>query len=162
MATGTRAPGWWQARSLREKRLLLAAGFLLLFVLAWLLLVRPLMDAQAAASARLDAAVTKLAQARAEAASLKQQGNVTVGAPVAVPIGPFLTQSAAEQGFTNAVVSQSAPAVASASIAQARAPALFGWVAQLESRGLVIQSLSARPNSDQTIAVDLVVRAGGS
>jgi hypothetical protein len=37
----------------------------------------------------------------------------------------------------------------------------FGWIGQLETRGLIVDSLSARPNPDQTIAVQAVLRAGG-
>ena len=40
---------WWAARSVREKRLLAVAGSLLALVLAWFLLVRPLMDARSTA-----------------------------------------------------------------------------------------------------------------
>jgi general secretion pathway protein M len=134
---------------------------LLVGVVIWFLVIRPLSQAQAEASARLDAAVTELAQARAQAASLKQQAASPGGAAVPQPIGPFLTQSATEQGFTNALVTPSGPNRAGVGIAQAKAPTLFGWVAQLESRGLVVESLAARANSDQTIAVELTLRAGG-
>ena len=156
-----RRPDWWQARTLRERRLLLAAAVLLLLVLVWFLIIRPLADAQANADARLDAAVSELARVRAEAASLNQQAGTTTGTPVPQPIGAFLTQSAAEQGFTNALVSPGAPDRATVSIPHARPPALFGWVGQLEGRGLVVESLTARANADQTIAVDLALRAGG-
>lgn len=155
-----RGPGWWRARSLREKRLMLVAAALLLLVMIWLLVIRPLADAQANADARLDAAVTDLARVRAEAASLKQQAGTTTGTPVPQPIGPFLTQSAAEQGFTNALVVPSAATRASVSIPQARPPALFGWIAQLEGRGLVVETLTARSNADQSIAVEVTFRAG--
>ena len=160
IVASSRRLGWWQARSLREKRLLLVAAVLLLLVLIWLLVIQPLADAQARADARLDAAVTELARVRAEAASLKQQAGTTTGTPVPQPIGPFLNQSATEQGFTNALVNPSAPTRASVSIPQARPPALFGWIAQLEGRGLVVEALSARPNADQTIAVEVTFRAG--
>jgi general secretion pathway protein M len=152
---------WWQARSLREKRLLVVASVLLVLVLAWFLIIRPLADAQANAEARLNAAVTELARVRAEAASLKQQAGTTTGTAVPQPIGPFLTQSATEQGFTNALVNPGGPDRAAVSIPQARPPAFFGWIAQLEGRGLVVESLTARPNADQTIAAEVTLRAGG-
>lgn len=159
-----RAPrfGWWEARSLREKRLLLFAAALLAAVLVWFLVIRPLMDAQATASARLDAAVTDLANARAEAASPKQQAATATGAPVPQPIGPFVTQSAVEQGFTNAVVTAPEPARASVSIPQAKAPALFAWIGQLEARGLVIESLEVSASANQSVSILLTLRAGGS
>jgi general secretion pathway protein M len=162
MATSTKRLSWWQVRTVREKRLILVATALALLVLIWLFVIRPLSDAQANAEARLDAAVTELARVRAQAASLKQQAGTTSGTAVPQPIGPFLTQSAADQGFTNAIVAPSAATRASVSIPQARATILFGWIAQLEGRGLVVETLSARANADQTIAVDVTFRAGES
>ena len=40
-------PAWWDTRSAREKRLLLVLAALLVLVLAWLLVIRPLGDARA-------------------------------------------------------------------------------------------------------------------
>ena len=79
-----------------------------------------------------------------------------------MPIAPFLTQSATEQGFTNANVSASSPTRATVNVPQARAGVLFGWIAQMETRGLEIESLVARANADQTVAVDVVFKARGS
>jgi hypothetical protein len=45
-------------------------------------------------------------------------------------------------------------------MANARPQAFFGWIGQLEARGLVVESMSARANADQTIAVEAVLRAG--
>lgn len=155
-------PAWWDARNPREKKLLIAAAALLALVLAWLLVVRPLMDAQATANARLDAAVTDLAQARAQAAALKMQADSqAAGQPVSLPIAPFLTQSASERGFTNAGVTPSAPDRAAVTIPQASAPVLFTWVAELETRGLTVESLVVRASADRTVSADLILRAGG-
>lgn len=152
--------GWWASRTVREKRLLLAASVLLLLVLIWLAVIRPLMDARAAAEARLNAAVTDLARARAEIAAIQQAAAGASASPVPLPIEGFLTQSGAEQGFTNLQVIGNGANRATISMAQVRPPAFFGWIGQLEARGLVIDSLSARANPDQTIAIQAVVRAG--
>lgn len=151
---------WWAQRSLREKRLLLAMAALLAFVLIWFVVIRPLMDARAAADARLTAAVTDLGRARAEAASLKQSTSAVNNNPVPLPVDGFLSQSAGEQGFTNLQVVADGASRATISSAQVRPAAFFGWIGQLEARGLIIESLSARANQDQTIAVDAVLRAG--
>lgn len=154
--------GWWAARSLREKRLLLAMAALLALVLAWFLVIRPLTDARAAAEARLNAAVTDLARARGEAAALKNQPANANNNPVPLPVDGFLMQSGGEQGFTNLQIVADGASRASISMAQVRPPAFFGWIGQLEARGLIVESLSARPNPDQSIAVQAVLRAGNS
>ena len=41
----------------------------------------------------------------------------------------------------------------------ARPQALFGWVAQMEGRGLTVDLLSARANPDRTVAVELTFAA---
>jgi general secretion pathway protein M len=151
---------WWSARSLRERRLLIAMAALLTLVFVWLLVIRPLMDARAAADQRLNAAVTDLARARAEAAAATQ---VTAGPnnnPVPLPVDGFLMQSGNEQGFTNLSVVADGASGARISMANARPQAFFGWIGQLEARGLVVESMSARANADQTIAVEAVLRAG--
>jgi general secretion pathway protein M len=156
-----RRGGWWAGRSAREKRLLLAMTALLALVLIWFAMIRPLMDAHNAAEQRLNAAVTDLARARAEAAALKQQAASTGASALPGPIDAFLMQSGGEQGFTNLQVVADGPARASISIAQVRPAPFFGWIGQLETRGLIVDSLSARPNPDQTIAVQAVLRTGG-
>jgi general secretion pathway protein M len=155
--------GWWAARSVRERRLLLAMTALLALVLVWFALIRPLVDARNAAEQRLNAAVTDLARARAEAAMLKQQaaGASASAAALPGPLDAFLMQSGAEQGFTGLQVVADGPARASISIAQVRPAPFFGWIGQMEARGLAVDSLSARPNPDQTIAVQAVLRSGG-
>jgi len=155
--------GWWAARSLREKRLLLFMAALLALVLIWLLIIRPLMDARANAEARLTAAVTELGRARADAAALKQNTAAAApsGNPVPLPLDDFLRQAGAEQGLTNLAVVADGPDRATMRIAQVRPPALFGWIGQLEARGVAVEALSARANADQTIAVEAVLRAGG-
>lgn len=152
--------GWWGARTLREKRLLLAMAALLTLVLLWFAVIRPLMDARAAAEQRLNAAVTELARARAEAAAISRSPAGPNNNPVPLPVDGFLMQSGAEQGFTNLSVVADGASRATISMANARPQAYFGWIAQLEARGLMVESMSARANADQTIAVEAVLRAG--
>jgi general secretion pathway protein M len=154
------ARGWWSARTVRERRLLTAMMALLLLVFVWLLVIRPLMDARAAADQRLNAAVTELARARAEAAAKVAPAGAS-SAPVPLPVDGFLMQSGGEQGFTNLSVVADGASRATISMANARPQAFFAWIGQLEARGLVVESMSARANADQTIAVEAVLRSGG-
>lgn len=158
-----RKPAWWEARSAREKRLLLVMAALLTLVLVWLLIVRPLNDARANAEQRLAAATAELGKARADAAALKQLGVRPAGAqPVPLPLDGFLMQAGGEAGFTNLNILADGASRATISVGNARPQAFFGWLAQLERRGVVVESMSARTNPDQTVAVEAVLRAGGS
>ena len=154
-----RRNGWWAARTIRERRLVLFMLALLLLVLLWLLMVRPLIDARAAAEQRLNAAVTELARARSQAA-LRQPAAGPVREPVPLPLDGFLTQQAGEQGLTNLQVTAEGASRARIAIGAARPQAIFSWIGQLEARGVIVESLSARANSDQTITIDAMLRTG--
>lgn len=156
-----RRRGWWAARTVREQRLLLLMAALLALVLAWFVVIRPLLDARSAAEQRLNAAVTDLARVRAEAAVLKQQAESASGTALPGPLDAFLMQSGGEQGFTNLQAVADRPGRVSITIPQVRPAPFFGWIGQLEARGLTVESLSARANPDQTIAVQAVIRGGG-
>ncbi|MDB5667138.1 MAG: hypothetical protein JWL74_88 [Alphaproteobacteria bacterium] len=154
-------PAWWEARSAREKRLLLVMAALIALLLVWLLIIRPLDDARANAEQRLDSAVAELGKARADSAALRQLGASPAGVqPVPRPLDGFLMQSSGEAGFTNLNVIADGASRATISVASARPQAFFGWLSQLERRGIIVESMSARVNADQTIAVEAVLSAG--
>lgn len=149
---------WWSLRTLREQRMLLAMFAALAIVLAWLLVVRPLDNALADVRARHARAVIDLAQAQAQAEQivfLEKSAPPGRQGPLAAIVG----QRAGEAGFATARVTPQGKRVGVA-IDAARAPAVFGWIAGLERRdGLVVDRLTARTNSDATIAVDATLRA---
>lgn len=143
--------GWWQARSGRERWLLGAMFVLLAFALLWLAVVRPLADALDAAKLRHGAAVVALAEAK--------------GRPAATPgaMGPadaIVAESAAQAGFANVRIARQGPARASVAIDAARPQALFGWIAQMERRGLVVERLRAQANADRTLSVEIALATG--
>lgn len=151
---------WWRARTLREQRLLLIMFALMAVVLAWLVVVRPLGDALSDARERHGRAVAALAQAKAEAdaiARLEQDAPAALAAPVEAVVG----QSATEAGFpvTRAVRSDGNQAILT--LASVRPRAFFAWLGQMQARGFVVERLTATANSDQTLAVELAIRARG-
>ena len=150
---------WWQTRTLREQRLVLAMLALLAIVLAWLLVVRPLGDGYAAARERHGAAVVALAEARARAEEIEriqQRRPAALTAPVETLIG----QSASEAGFALSQLRAEGGNRVTVAMASARPQAFFGWVGQMEStHGLIVDRLSAGVNSDQTLAVEVTFRA---
>jgi len=147
---------WWRARSARERNLLLVMTVLAAIVFGWLLVIRPLADSLDAAKARHGEAVVALGEAKAR----DETRRVGADAPVVpLPIDSLLAPAAAEAGFPAARVAGQGPAAATVAIDAARPQALFGWVARMERRGLVVERLRAQANPDRTLAVEIAFRA---
>lgn len=153
---------WWRSRTLREQRLLLAMAGLAALVLAWVSVLRPLSDALSAARERYGAAVIAQAEASSQAAALQA---AQTGRPAVLMTGSLdimLNQSATEAGIPVQRVEPEGPNRSTVVIGAVRPQALFGWVRQMEGRGLVVERMNATANSDQTIAVQATFRAGGA
>ena len=132
---------------------------LFLLVLAWLLVIRPLGDTLADARERHGAAVIALAEARANAAVI---GRLERSRPAALSgsIDQAVAQSASGAGFQLSRIEPEGQDGVSLAIEAARPQALFAWVGEMETgRGLIVQQLTARSNSDRTLSVQLTLRA---
>lgn len=156
-----RALSWWSLRTTREKRLLLVMAGLALVLLAWLLVVRPLDNALAAAKARHDRAVIAFAEIEARIVAIEAL-RAAPQARVEGRVAELVGAEAARVGF---IANQAQP-IGSDSVRMiipaARPQAFFAWVADLESRlGLEVVALTARPNADQTLSVDVTFRRRG-
>lgn len=147
---------WWQARSPRERGLLLVMAALAAFVLGWLAVVRPLSDQLDAAKSRHAAAAVALAEARARVAAAPG----SAAAP-ALPIDSLIARTAGQAGFTAARIAAQGPARATVAIDAARPQALFAWIARLEAGGLAVERLRAQANADRTLSVEATLRARG-
>jgi general secretion pathway protein M len=144
---------WWEARSARERRLLAVMVALLAIVLLWLAVVRPLADALDDAKRRHGAAVIALAEAQAARPA---------AVPAATgPVDSIVAETAAAAGFTGIRVARLGPARAGAAVDAARPQALFGWIAEMERRGLVVERLRTRANADRTVSAEIALKAGG-
>lgn len=151
---------YWGVRTAREQRLLLAMAALLAIVLAWLLVVRPVDAALADARARHARAVIDLAAARGQAeriAFLERSGPPPPEAPLATAVG----QRAAQAGFAEARVTPDGAGRVTVAIDAARSQALFGMLAGLERDGLIVDRLTARMNSDATLAAEARLKLRG-
>lgn len=154
----TKLAAWWRTRTAREQRLLLMGGALLAVVLGWLLIVRPLGNALAEAKMRHNDAVELLADTRSNAEALRK--------PEAVPPPPLggaldvaVSAAASEAGFSITRLERQGSGV-TLMLDAVRPPAFFGWLDRMErERGLVVERLSATANTDQTLAVQVVLRA---
>jgi general secretion pathway protein M len=146
--------GWWEARSERERMLLGAMLVLAAILLIWLLIVRPLSDALDAARLRHGDAAVALAQARARA-----RPSAAAGPAAAGPVDAIVARTAAAAGFPGARIAGQGPNKASVSLDSARPQALFGWVAQMEQSGLVVERLRAQANADHTLSAEITLGA---
>jgi general secretion pathway protein M len=150
---------WWRTRTLREQRLLLAMAAVLFLVLSWLLVIRPLNDALAAARERHAGAVLARAEAKERAALGAAPASRTILDLRGGTLETLLSGTAQEAGIPVARVNRESNAQATAVIDAVRPQALFGWVRQMESRGLTVERLRTTANSDQTVAAEITFLA---
>lgn len=150
---------WFRVRSRREQRLILAMLALAALVLAWLLVVRPLGDALAAARSRHAAAVIALAEARSRGEAIGRLEK-SRPPPLGEPLGGMLARAAGETGFPLSRIETEAGGAVTLAVAAARPQAFFAWVDEMERvRGLIVERLSATSNSDRTVSVEVTFRA---
>ena len=147
---------WWRALSLREKRLVGVAGAMAALVLLWLIL-QPLVGYIAGLGDDHRLAVERAARVEAKAALLK--GNAGPTAPaIAGSLDQWMTQSAEETGLTLDRNEARGEAAATVAISSARAPAIIGWLAEIEAQGLVIDRLRITPGTDGSVGLTAEVR----
>ena len=151
---------WWRERSLREQRLLLVMSALLAITILWLGIYRPVQAALSSARERHQLSVVTLGEARAQAEALGQLSKADALGPTG-PLAPLVTQAANEAGFANATVAPQGDRRVSVSIPSARPAPVLSWIAALEARGIVVERLTARANSDPTLTVDATLAVGG-
>jgi general secretion pathway protein M len=154
-------PTWWPSLTLREQRLLLAILALLTLGLLWLLIIRPLGDALSSARERHSGAAVALAEARAQAALIRQLEGLAAASPIAEPVEALLTRSAIVAGFPIARLEREGANRATLVLGSVRPQAFFGWLSQMESRGLIVERLNAGADSDLTLTIHVTVRQRG-
>lgn len=147
-----RAHGWWDGRTIRERRLLLVMGVLALAVLLWLVVVRPVQAWQVGAADRRIEAEATLAEVRS---------GLRVVAPPSAPapaggegLEPLVRRTAETAGLT--VVTTMAPG-GGLGIQMSQAPGreTFAWLASLEAdHGVKVCSLGVMENADATLNID--------
>ena len=151
---------WFAARSLREKRLLIVMVALAAVALVWGLIIRPVNDGLSTARERHQDAVILLAETRArvKAVAAIEQQHV---APFAAPLDAIIRDRANEAGFALTSVTADGPNRVQIAIATARPGALFGWIAQLESAGILVDSLNTTDNGDKTVSAQISFKVRG-
>lgn len=149
---------WWNERSPREQRMLAVMIAVLVAVVAWLGVVRPIGLARDAAEARHARAVVALGKVRELGGrfdALRARPQPAIDEPLVV----FLGRSASEAGLPVERLEAEGSDRAVLTIMAVRPPAVFGWIQRVEVRhGLIVERLSATRNLDTTIAVQATFR----
>ena len=147
------AHGWWDGRTVRERRLLMVMGLLFGAVLVWLLVVRPLQAWQVGAADRRFEAEQTLAEVRAGLRIVAPSPATTVPAN-AEGLEPLVRRTAEAAGLT-VVTTMSPGGGLGIQMSQAPGRETFAWLAALEAdHGIKVCSLGVMENADATLNID--------
>ena len=153
----TAVKAWYAARSLREQRMILAMLALAAVTLVWAAVVIPVRDGLSSARSGHRDAVERLGATLNAVSAVKraQRAGVVL---VEAPLPDAVRAKAEEAGFTLASLDADGPDRVRASIATARPPALFAWLAALEQAGILVETSAVTANGDQTVSAQLTLR----
>lgn len=152
---------WFAALSRREKIGVACAGLLALVTLVWFGLIRPVGDALAGAKSRHTSAIVRLAATESRIAALRPLLNA--GPPqMAGSLEATIRDRATQAGFALSTVSPQSNNALLIGIASAKPSALFGWVADMEHDGFIVEQLSTTDNGDQTISAQITWKMRGN
>jgi general secretion pathway protein M len=151
---------WFDGRSLREKRMLIVMGALVLLTLLWAVIIRPVTDGLSSSRERHTSAVIRFAETRSRVKAVEALQKDRP-APIEAPLDAVIRTRANDAGFALASVTPQGADRVQISIASARPGALFGWIAGLESAGILVDSLSTADNGDKTVSVQMTLKARG-
>jgi general secretion pathway protein M len=151
---------WFDGRSPRERYMLLVMAALFVVTVIWGLYL-PIGDALSSAKTRHTDAVIRYGETQARVRAIEQ---LRKGGPaqLAGPLDTIVRDRANEAGFDLSSLGPAPGGGIALAIAKAKPAALLGWVAALESGGILVDSLSATDNGDKTVAVQMTVKAQGS
>jgi general secretion pathway protein M len=151
---------WFDARSLRERRLLLVMVALAAVTLLWGVVIRPVRNGLSSSRERYTDAVIRLGAAQAGLGQVKSlQRRAT---PLSAPLADIVRARADAAGFTLASLDIEAPGRVRVSIATARAGALMRWIAALEAEGILVDAMSVSGNGPGSVTATMTLRARGA
>ncbi|MEG3085806.1 type II secretion system protein GspM [Sphingomonas sp. PB4P5] len=151
---------WFDGRSLREKRLLLAMAGLAALTLIWAAIILPVTDGLSSAKERHAGAVVRLGETQARLAVL-QDLQRDRPAPLGGPLDAIIRTRANDAGFPLSVATPMGNDRVQIAITSARPGALLAWIGELERTGILVDSLNMTNNGDQTVAAQMTLKARG-
>lgn len=149
---------WFDGRSLRERRLILAMLGLAAVTLVWGGVLRPLDDALASARSRHEDAVVRLGEAESEADAVRDMTRM-VARPLAGSLADTVRARADQVGFTVDSLEAAGQDQVRVTIPSARAGALAAWIAQGEAAGVLVDEATLTDKGDRTVSATLLLRA---
>lgn len=147
---------WFMARSLRERRLLLAMAALLVVTILWAGVILPVRDGLETSQARYDDAVVRLATTRGEVDSIKANGRRPA---LTASLADTVRAAADQAGLAIATLDEQGAGRVHLTIQSARPGVISGWLAGIEARGILIDAATLRDNGDKSVGADLVLKA---
>lgn len=146
---------WFDARTLREKRLLIVMATLLALTIVWAGIVRPVGDALSSTQERHADAVVRLGLAESAVAAIRANRRA---APIGNSLADAVRARADQAGFPLQDLTEDGADRLRVRIASARAGALTRWLANLERGGVLVQQATLTDNGDRTVAAQLVLQ----
>lgn len=151
---------WFDGRSLRERRMLLVMVALLALTLIWAGIIRPVGDALSSARERQADAAVRLGETQARVAAVEAIRARRVR-PIEGTLADVIRARANDAGFALANLDAQAPDRVRITIQSAKPGALVGWLARLESSGILVGDAIMTDNGDRTVAATLTLQARG-
>lgn len=152
------AKNWLAGLSQRERILVGTAGLLLVIVVGYYGIARPMVGAMASAEARYISAIERQARVESKVAALQQPANGQ-GTRFNGPIDAFISQSAGETGIAVASITPQQDNRVNMVVESAKPTALFGWLARIEQQGVAVESLSVDSAGNGAISANLTLRS---
>lgn len=147
---------WWYNHSAGERRFMAGLAVVAAIVFLWLGIWRPVNDGLDSGWAKQGAALDRYASVRARVAEIRQRPRSEVQAQ-RVALDQLVGQTAAEAGFSLERASQQGEGRLSVNIASARVGPLLQWIANLETAGITVQTISIVPGATEgTVAMQAV------
>ena len=145
---------WYRDRSAREQMMLCVMMALLVAVIGWIGILRPVNAGLELSKANHELAIARLERVRGDALALESRGAV-----VSEPAQAVITRLATDAGFSPTRIDPGADGRVLFALASAKPIALNRWLEALDAQGIFVEQISIRPNSDATLAVDATLRA---
>ncbi|WP_422344611.1 type II secretion system protein GspM [Parasphingorhabdus sp.] len=149
---------WFQALSQREKILIGIMGFLIVLVFGYYAIISPFINAYGSAQKNHAEAVDSRARIEAKVAALTAPADGKVN-PVDGPLDVFISQNAGEAGFAVGRLDPQTNGTVRLAIESAKPTALFGWLAQLEMRGISVEELAVNSGANDTVTATMLLRS---
>ena len=146
--------GWWDGRTVRERRMLAVMFVLLAAVVVWLAVLRPALGWRAAAAERRVQAQAELAEVQAGARVLAPGANRPARPANAEGLEPLVRRTAEAAGLA-ADLGMDEQGGLGFRVSQASSARVFGWLAVLEAdHGVRVRDLGVVENADATLNVE--------